>query len=104
MTKKEILKQWCDEPRKKYGSCSRFVAGYADGWEWVKDTLGSTLTKNATFSSSLDSAFAVVDTFLKKKNGNKKPEPKDCTVYAVGYKDGVKDSVVAIRKRLEQAK
>lgn len=37
MTKKEILKQWLDEPKVRYGSNSNFTLGYGDGWDWVKD-------------------------------------------------------------------
>ena len=50
MTKKEILKQWLDEPKVRYGSNSNFTLGYGDGWDWCKDTLRPTITKNAMFS------------------------------------------------------
>lgn len=49
MTKKEILKQWLDEPKVRYCGKSNFTLGYGDGWDWVKDTLRPTITKNAMF-------------------------------------------------------
>lgn len=103
MTKKEILKQWLKEPRAKYESKSSFVLGYGDGWEWVKDTLRPAATKNATFLSALKFAFAETDKFLKENSGKRKLTPEECTVYAVGFKDGVADSIKAIRKRLENS-
>ena len=39
MTKKEILKQWLEEPKVKYCSNSNFTLGYGDGWDWVKNVL-----------------------------------------------------------------
>ncbi len=39
MTKKEIIKQWLDEPKVRYCGKSNFTLGYGDGWDWVKDVL-----------------------------------------------------------------
>lgn len=103
MTKKEILKRWLKEPRVKYGSKSNFVLGYGDGWEWVNDTLRPASTKNATFLSALKFVLAEIDKFLKENGGKRKLTPEECTLYAAGYKDGVADSVKAIRKRLENS-
>lgn len=36
MTKKEIIKQWLDEPKVRYCGKSNFTLGYGDGWDWVK--------------------------------------------------------------------
>lgn len=49
MTKKEILTQWLNEPKVRYGSNSNFTLGYGDGWDWVKETLRPAITKNAMF-------------------------------------------------------
>lgn len=54
MTKKEILKQWLDEPKVKYCGNSNFTLGYGDGWDWVKDTLRPAISKNAMFLRFLE--------------------------------------------------
>lgn len=54
MTKKEILKQWLDEPKVKYCGSSNFTLGYGDGWDWVKDTLRPAISKNAMFLRFLE--------------------------------------------------
>lgn len=99
MTKKEILKQWLDEPKVKYCGNSNFTLGYGDGWDWVKDVLRSTITKNAMFLRFLEHGFCEIEEFLKSKS--EKPSEEDCTLYSVGYKDGVKDAMIAIKNRFE---
>ena len=37
--------------------------------------------------------------FLKSKS--EKPSEEDCTLYSVGYKDGVTDAMIAIKNRFE---
>lgn len=101
MTKKDILRQWLDEPRVKYGNTSNFTLGYGDGWEWVKDTLRPAITKNAMFLKALGLAFGEVERFLKSKGG-KKPSEEECTLFAVGYRDGVRDAMLAIKNRFEK--
>lgn len=93
---------WIAEPRTVFGSKSNFHLGYGDGWEWVKDTLRPTTTKNATFLRFLDVAFREIEVFIKKKSDRKNLMEEDCTLYAVGYKDGVKDALKAIKGRLEK--
>ena len=102
MTKKEILKQWLDEPKVRYGSNSNFTLGYGDGWDWCKDTLRPTITKNAMFLRFLEHGFREIEEFLKPKS--EKPSEEDCTLYSVGYKDGVKDAMIAIKNRFEKLK
>lgn len=102
MTKKEILKQWIDEPKVRYGSNSNFTLGYGDGWDWVKDTLRPAITKNAMFLRFLENCFREIEEFLKSKTG--KPSEEDCTLYSVGYKDGVNDAMIAIKNRFEKLK
>lgn len=102
MTKKEILKQWIDEPKVRYDSNSNFTLGYGDGWDWVKDTLRPAITKNAMFLRSLEHCFREIEEFLKSKTG--KPSEEDCTLYSVGYKDGVNDAMIAIKNRFEKLK
>lgn len=102
MTKKEILKQWLDEPKVRYCGKSNFTLGYGDGWDWVKDTLRPTITKNAMFLRLLEQVFREIEEFLKPKS--EKPSEEDCTLYSVGYKDGVKDAMIAIKNRFEKLK
>lgn len=101
MTKKEILRQWLDEPRVKYGGNSNLTLGYGDGWQWVKDTLRPTITKNAMFLKALGYSFGEIERFLKSKSG-KRPSEEDCTLYAIGYRDGVRDAMLAIKNRFEK--
>lgn len=54
MTKKEIIKQWLDEPKVRYCNNSNFTLGYGDGWDWVKDVLRPAITKNAMFLRFLE--------------------------------------------------
>lgn len=102
MTKKEILKQWLDEPKVKYCGNSNFTLGYGDGWDWVKDVLRSTITKNAMFLRFLEYGFREIEEFLKSKTG--KPSEEDCSLYSVGYKAGVNDAMIAIKNRFEKLK
>ena len=102
MTKKEILKQWLDEQKVKYCGNSNFTLGYGDGWDWVKDTLRPAITKNAMFLRFLEHDFREIEEFLKSKTG--KPSEEDCSLYSVGYKDGVKDAMIAIKNRFEKLK
>ena len=118
MTKKEILKQWLDEPKVKYCGNSNFTLGYGDGWDWVKDVLRPAITedgwdlvkdvlrpaitKNAMFLRFLEYGFREIEEFLKSKTG--KPSEEDCSLYSVGYKDGVKDAMIAIKNRFEKLK
>lgn len=102
MTKKEILKQWLDEPKVKYCGNSNFTLGYGDGWGWCKDTLRLAITKNAMFLRFLEHGFREIEKFLKSKTG--KPSEEDCSLYSVGYKDGVKDAMIAIKNRFEKLK
>lgn len=102
MTKKEILKQWLEEPKVKYCSNSNSTLGYGDGWDWVKDTLRLAITKNAMFLRFLEHGFREIEEFLKSKTG--KPSEEDCSLYSVGYKDGVKDAMIAIKNRFEKLK
>lgn len=99
MTKKEILKQWLDEPKVRYCSNSNFTLGYGDEWDWCKDTLRPAITKNAMFLRFLEHVFREIEEFLKSKTG--KPSEEDCSLYSVGYKDGVKDAMIAIKNRFE---
>ena len=99
MTKKEIIKQWLDEPKVKYCGSSNFTLGYGDGWDWVKDTLRPAITKNAMFLRFLEHGFCEIEEFLKSKS--EKPSEEDCTLYSVGYKDGVTDAMIAIKNRFE---
>lgn len=102
MTKKEILKQWLEEPKVKYCSNSNFTLGYCDGWDWCKDTLRPAITKNAMFLRFLEHGFREIEEFLKSKTV--KPSEEDCSLYSVGYKDGVKDAMIAIKNRFEKLK
>lgn len=102
MTKKEILKKWLEEPKVRYCGKSNFTLGYGDGWDLVKDTLRPTITKNAMFLRFLEHGFREIEEFLKSKSG--KPSEDDCTLYSVGYKDGVKDAMIAIKNRFENLK
>ena len=102
MTKKEILKQWLEEPKVKYCSNSNFTLGYGDGWDWVKDTLRPAITKNAMFLRFLEHGIREIEEFLKSKTG--KLSEEDCSLYSVGYKDGVKDAMIAIKNRFEKLK
>lgn len=102
MTKKEILKKWLEEPKVKYGSNSNFTLGYGDGWDWCKDTLRPAITKNAMFLRFLEHGFREIEEFLKSKS--EKPSEEDCSLYSVGYKDGVKDAMIAIKNRFEKLK
>lgn len=102
MTKKEILKQWLDEPKVRYCSNSNFTLGYGDGWDWCKDTLRPAITKNAMFLRFLEHVFREIEEFLKSKTG--KPSEEDCSLYSVGYKDGGKDAMIAIKNRFETFK
>lgn len=102
MTKKEILKQWLEEPKVKYCSKSNFTLGYGDGWARVKDVLRPAITKNAMFLKFLEHVFREIEEFLKSKTG--KPSEEDCLLYSVGYKDGVKDAMIAIKNRFENFK
>lgn len=102
MTKKEILTQWLNEPKGRYGSNSNFTLGYGDGWDWVKETLRPAITKNAMFLRFLEHGFREIEEFLKSKTG--KPSEEDCSLYSVGYKDGVNDAMIAIKNRFEKIK
>jgi len=102
MTKKEIIKQWLDEPKVRYCNNSNFTLGYGDGWDWVKDVLRPAITKNAMFLRFLEYGFREIEEFLKSKTG--KPSEEDCSLYSVGYKDGVNDSMIAIKNRFEKLK
>lgn len=75
MTKKEIIKQWLDEPKVRYCNNSNFTLGYG---------------------------FREIEEFLKSKTG--KPSEEDCSLYSVGYKDGVNDAMIAIKNRFENLK
>lgn len=99
MTKKEILKKWLEEPKVRYGSNSNFTLGYGDGWDWCKDTLRPAITKNAMFLRFLEHSFREIEEFLKSKTG--KPCEENCSLYSVGYKDGVNDAMIAIKNRFE---
>lgn len=100
MTKKEILTQWLNEPKVRYGSNSNFTLGYGDGWDWVKETLRPSITKNAMFLRFLEHGFREIEEFLKSKTG--KLSEEDCSLYSVGYKDGVNDAMIAIKNRFEK--
>lgn len=102
MTKKEIIKQWLDEPKVRYCNNSSFTLGYGDGWDWVKDVLRPAITKNAMFLRFLEYGFREIEEFLKSKTG--KPSEEDCSLYFVGYKDGVNDAMIAIKNRFENLK
>lgn len=102
MTKKEIIKQWLDEPKVRYCGKSNFTLGYGDGWDWVKDVLRPAITKNAMFLRFLEYGFREIEEFLKPKS--EKPSEEDCTLYSVGYKDGVNDAMIAIKNRFEKLK
>lgn len=102
MTKKEIIKQWLDEPKVRYCNNSNFTLGYGDGWDWVKDVLRQAITKNAMFLRFLEYGFREIEEFLKSKTG--KPSEEDCSLYSVGYKDGVNDAMIAIKNRFENLK
>lgn len=86
MTKKEILKQWLDEPKVKYCGNSNFTLGYGDGWDWVKDVLRPTITKNAMFLRFLEHGFCEIEEFLK--SNSEKPSEEDCTLYSVCWIQG----------------
>lgn len=49
---------WLNEPKAVFGSKSNICLGYGDGWDWVKDTLRPTTTKNAMFLRALEIAFS----------------------------------------------
>lgn len=102
MTKKETLIAWLNESKAVFGSKSNICLGYGDGWDWVKDTLRPTTTKNAMFLRALEIAFSEIEGFLKEKSDNKNLKEEDFTLYAVGYKDGVKDALAAIKGRFEK--
>lgn len=102
MTKKEILTQWLNEPKVRYGSNLNFTLGYGDGWDWVKETLRPAITKNAMFLRFLEHGFREIEEFLKSKTG--KPSEEDCSLYSVGYKDGVNDAMIAIKNRFKKIK
>lgn len=101
MTKKEILREWLEEPEVRYMSESSICVGYGDGWRWVKDTLRPTITKSAMFLRALEYSFGEIDSFLKSKSLKKDLQEEDYTLYAMGYKDGVKDAVKAIKTRFD---
>lgn len=103
MTKKEILKQWLEEPKTRHGGSSKVVLGYSDGWQWVKDTLQPTITKNAMFLRTLEHSFREIENFLKSKE-EKKPSEEDCTLYAIGHRDGVRDAMSSVKNRFEKFK
>ena len=84
MTKKEILKQWLEEPKVKYCSNSNFTLGYGDGWNWVKNVLRPAITKNAMFLRFLEHGFREIEEFLKSKTG--KPSEEDCLYIPLGTK------------------
>jgi len=71
MTKKEILKQWLDEPKVKYCGNSNFTLGYGDGWDWVKDTLRPAISKNAMFLRFLEHGFCEIEEFLNPSPRNR---------------------------------
>lgn len=102
MTKKDTLIAWLNEPKAVYGSKSNICLGYGDGWDWVKDTLRPTTTKNAMFLRVLEIALSEIERFLKKKSDKKNLSEEDYTLYAIGYKDGVKDALAAIKGRFEK--
>lgn len=102
MTKKEVLKDWLNKPKVRYGTASSFHVGYGDGWDWVKNVLNPSITKNATFQKALDFSFAEIDRWLKAKSEKRKLGAEECTVYFVGYRDGVQDAVDSIRKRISK--
>ncbi len=104
MTKKEILRAWLEEPEVKYMSESSICLGYGDGWRWVKDTLRPTLTRNAMFLKALEHSFGEIELFLKSKSQKKDLQEEDYTLFAMGYKDGVRDAVKAIKNRFEKFK
>lgn len=69
--KKEIIKQWLDEPKVRYCNNSNFTLGYGDGWDWVKDVLRPAITKNAMFLRFLEYGFREIEEFLKSKPENR---------------------------------
>ncbi len=102
MTKKDILRAWLDEPEVRYMSKSNICLGYGDGWRWVKDTLRPTLTKNAMFLRALEQSFNAIEMFLKSKSRKEDLQEEDYTLYAIGYKEGVRDAVKAIKERFDK--
>lgn len=94
--------KWLNEPRVKYGSESNMVLGYGDGWEWVKDTLRPASTKNATFLKALDFSLGEVRSYLKKKSIKENVTDEDRTLYGTGYREGVRDALVAIENRFKK--
>lgn len=50
-------------------------------------------------SDSWSIGFCEIEEFLKSKS--EKPSEEDCTLYSVGYKDGVTDAMIAIKNRFE---
>ena len=54
------------------------------------------------FLRFLEHGFREIEEFLKSKTG--KPSEEDCSLYSVGYKDGVKDAMIAIKNRFEKIK
>lgn len=101
MTKKEILRVWLDEPEVRYMSESSICLGYGDGRRWVKDTLRPTLTKNSMFLRALEQSFNAIEMFLKSKSRKEDLQEEDYTLFAIGYKDGVRDAVKAIKERFD---
>lgn len=83
---------------------SSFCLGYGDGRRWVRDTLRPTITKNAMFLKVLEHSFGEIASFLKSKERKEYWREEDYTLYAFGYRDGVKDAVKAIRNRFEELK
>lgn len=103
MTKREILRIWLDEPRTRYSSKSNIVLGYGDGWEHVKDTLRPSLGRNATFLIVLGASIKELNAYLVQKSSKKNWQEEDYTLYAHGYRDGVRDALAAISGRFEKA-
>lgn len=54
------------------------------------------------FLRFLEHGFCEIEEFLKSKS--EKPCEEDCSLYSVGYKDGVKDAMIAIKNRFENLK
>lgn len=68
-------------------------------WIGVKIPYDQLLRRNAMFIRFLEYGFREIEEFLKSKTV--KPCEEDCTLYSVGYKDGVNDAMIAIKNRFE---